>query len=46
MLNEGQKQILSKGELKRYKGGEVNSSIEVIQNSETGVKIPDVEDYS
>ena len=32
MLNEGQKQILSKGELKRYKGGEVNSSIEAIQN--------------
>ena len=41
MLNEGQKQILSKGELKRYKGGEVNSSAECLQNSEVTPKEPE-----
>ena len=45
MFNEGQKQILSKGELKRYKGEKsANSSIEDIHNNEIGVKEP--EEYS
>ena len=45
MFNEGQKQILSKGELKRYKGEKsANSSMEDIQNNEAEIKEP--EEYS